>query len=88
MWGYPPMCKMDASFAMCMTVGDNQAGYTGQTEWHVESTVSAHLFDACGQLLHKVVHSSVGSNHVRDLRIGVQHGGVIAITEVLADLWE
>src|SRR5690242_20811354 len=44
------------------------------------------LLDPCGQLLHKVVDRPVGPDHVLDLRVCVQDGGVVAVAEVLADL--
>src|SRR5262245_22796385 len=79
---------MDTLFSVWMSAGENGFGSTTQSETRPESTVSPHLFDARGQFLHKVVHSSIGPNHVRDLRVRVQDGRVVAIAEVLPDLGE
>src|SRR6266576_3886620 len=44
------------------------------------------LLDPRGQLLHKVVDRPVLANHARDLRGRVDHRGVVAAAELLADL--
>src|SRR5512146_1773741 len=50
------------------------------------STDSPRLLDACGQLLHEVVHIPVLADHACDLGGRVDDGGVVAAAELLADL--
>src|SRR5947209_4920439 len=47
---------------------------------------SPSLFDARGQLLHKVVDRAVLANQARDLGGGVDYGRVVASAELAADL--
>src|SRR2546422_7444783 len=47
---------------------------------------SPGLFDARGQLLHKVVDRAVLADHARDLGGGVDHGRMVAAAELAADL--
>src|SRR5712691_10093495 len=68
--------------------GDISRLRTGSWSAPARSTESAHLFDACGQLLHQVVHRAVLADQTRDLGRGVDDGGVVAAAEFLADLRE
>src|SRR2546423_4869260 len=69
-----------------MRTGDNRTLRTGLEGWFKTSTESAHLLDARGQLLQKVVHGAVLANQARDLRGGVDAGRMVAPAELLADL--
>jgi len=50
-----------------MTFGDNERFSTGWKAWPAPFHLLPDLFDACGQLLHEVVHRAILPDHACDL---------------------
>src|SRR5215204_3104755 len=65
------------------TTGGFEQGHWGRAK---SSTGLANLLDPGSEFLHKVVHRAILANQARDLARRVDHGGVIAPAELLADL--
>src|SRR6476646_2309976 len=63
-----------------------QPGPTGTGASVDRSHRSSGLLDPCCEVLNEVVHRSILRDQTCDLTRGVDHGGVVAASELLADL--
>src|SRR6266516_176364 len=81
-----PRTRMAKRDPLLAESGDETALSTGLEAAGLVVHISSILLDPCGQLLHQVVHRAILADLARDLGRCMDHGGVVAAAELLADL--